>query len=80
VTDGFNSIAEVLAQDIYPFEDLLRYMRTLNYLFPLKSACLDLIRNACLDVSSKVSGAEEELISKLIGIITTDMEIFFEIK
>lgn len=23
VTDGFNSIAEVLAQEVYPFEDLL---------------------------------------------------------
>lgn len=55
-------------------------MRTLYFVFPLKSACLDLIKNACLDVSSKVTGAEEELINKLIMIITTDLEIFFEIK
>jgi len=78
-TDGFNSIAEVHAQEIYSFKDILGLMKLWN-VFTLKSACVDLIRNAHLDVHSKVSSAGEELLNELIQIIIWDLTFFLEIK
>lgn len=67
------------AQEIYSFKDILGLMKLWN-IYTLKSACVDLIWNAHLDVHSKVSSAGEELLNELIQIIIWDLTFFLEIK
>jgi len=59
----------VHAQEIYTLKEIIDIMKTVWQVFPLKAACVDLIRNAHLDVHSKVSGVEEDLLSEFINIL-----------
>lgn len=59
-TSGFNSVSEVMAQEIYKFEDLLEIFKIMNFYYPLKIQCLNLILNSYIDVHTKVRTAQRE--------------------
>lgn len=52
----------------------------MEMIYPLKSACIDLIWNAHLDVHSKVNGVGEDLMNDLITILINDLIYYNEIK